>query len=201
MAIVLTPPKKPEGNIRILPLITLKEGVIFPDTEAILTFGRPASINGVNEAVQNNSEVCFVSQKSSKISEPKPETLYAVGTICQVVKTLPVNDELHAIVKGISRVKIHSIDLQGGKLLAAISLFPDVVETSQEVTALVNHISSEIKEAVNLGKNNIEVPTFMKIISTASPVEISHQIASVLNIKNSDKQHLLEETNLKARLI
>lgn len=200
MAIVLTPPKKPEGNIRILPLITLKEGVIFPDTEAILTFGRPASINGVNEAVQNNSEVCFVSQKSSKVSEPKPENLYSVGTICQVVKTLPVNDELHAIVKGVSRIKIHSIEIQGGKLLAAVSLLPDVVETSQEVKALVNHVSSEIKEAVNLGKNNIEVPTFMKIISTASPVEISHQIASVLNIKNSDKQSLLEEANLKTRL-
>src|SRR3989344_341451 len=200
MAIVLTPPKKPEGNIRILPLITLKEGVIFPDTEAILTFGRPASINGVNEATQNNSEVCFVSQKSSKISDPKPENLYSVGTICQVVKTLPVNDELHAIVKGISRVKIHSIEMQSGKLLAAVSLLPDVVESSQEVTALVNHVTGEIKEAVNLGKNNIEVPTFMKIISTASSVEISHQIASVLNIKNGDKQNLLEEINLKTRL-
>lgn len=200
MAIVLTPPKKPEGNIRILPLIHLKEGVIFPDTEAILTFGRPASINDVNGAVRNNSEVCFVSQKSTKTVEPKPENLFDVGTICQVIKTLPVNDELHAIVRGISRVKIHSIEIQGGKLLAAVSLLPDVVETSQEITALVNHVTTEIKEAINLGKNNIEVPTFMKIISTASPIEISHQIASVLNVKNSDKQHLLEEINLKVRL-
>ena len=200
MAIVLTPLKKPEGNIRILPLIHLKEGVIFPDTEAILTFGRPASINDVNGAVSNNSEVCFVSQKSTKTIEPKPENLFDVGTICQVIKTLPVNDELHAIVRGISRVKIHSIEIQGGKLLAAVSLLPDVVETSQEITALVNHITTEIKEAINLGKNNIEVPTFMKIISTASPIEIGHQIASVLNVKNSDKQRLLEETNLKVRL-
>src|SRR3989338_1152924 len=200
MAIVLTPLKKPEGNIRILPLIHLKEGVIFPDTEAILNFGRPASINDVNGAVSNNSEVCFVSQKSTKTIEPKPENLFDVGTICQVIKTLPVNDELHAIVRGISRVKIHSIEIQGGKLLAAVSLLPDVVETSQEITALVNHITTEIKEAINLGKNNIEVPTFMKIISTASPIEIGHQIASVLNVKNSDKQRLLEETNLKVRL-
>lgn len=200
MAIVLTPPKKPEGNIRILPLITLKDGVIFPDTEAILTFGRPSSINGVNEAVQNNQQVCFVSQKVGKNTEPKPENLFDVGTICEIVKTLPVNDELHAIVKGITRVKIHSIEMQSGKLLAAVSLLPDAVESSQEVTALVNHVSGQIKEAVNLGKNNIEVPTFMKIISTASPVEISHQISSVLNIKNIEKQHLLEEVNLKTRL-
>lgn len=200
MAIVLTPPKKPEGNIRILPLITLKEGVIFPDTEAILTFGRPSSISDVNEAVSHRSEVCFVSQRSSKTVDPKQENLYDVGTICQIIKTLPVNDELHAIVKGLSRVKVHSIEAQGGKFLAAVSLLPDIVESSQEITALVNHVSSEIKEAVNLGKNNIEVPTFMKIISTASPIEIGHQIASVLNIKNGDKQGLLEEVNLRARL-
>src|SRR3989338_6350011 len=99
MAIVLNQPKKPGGNIRILPLISLKEGVIFPDTEAILTFGRPASIKGVNDAVQTNQQVVFVSQKSAKTPNPKPEDLYQVGTICSVVKTLPVNDELHAIVK------------------------------------------------------------------------------------------------------
>ncbi|MFZ2202033.1 MAG: endopeptidase La [Microgenomates group bacterium] len=201
MAIVLTPPKKPEGNIRILPLITLKEGVIFPDTEAILTFGRPASINGVNEAVQSNTEVCFVSQKNSKTTDPKPENLYQVGTICQIIKTLPVNDELHAIVKGLKRVKIHQIEIQAGRLLAAVSALPDVVEENQELTALVNHVSSEIKKAINLGKNNIEVPIFMKLISTANPVEISHQIASVLNIKNGEKQNLLEEVDLNKRLI
>ncbi|MEK7525209.1 MAG: endopeptidase La, partial [Patescibacteria group bacterium] len=199
--IVLTPPKKPEGNIRILPLITLKEGVIFPDTEAILTFGRPASINGVTDAVSSNSEVCFVSQKSNKITDPKPENLYSVGTICQIIKTLPVNDELHAIVKGDKRVKIHQIEIQAGRLLAAVSTLPDVVEENQELTALINHVSNEIKKAINLGKNNIEVPTFMKLISAANPVEISHQIASVLNVKNGEKQALLEEVDLKKRLI
>ncbi len=200
MAIVLNPPKKSEENIRILPLITLKEGVIFPDTEAILTFGRPASINGVNEAANAGSEVCFVSQIDPKVSEPKPENLYQVGTICQIVKTLPVNDELHAIVKGVSRVKIHSIEVQAGRPLAAVSTLPDVTEESKEVQALINHVTTKVKEAVNLGKNNIEVPTFMKIISTAGSVEISHQIASVLNIRNSEKQALLEEVNLKKRL-
>src|SRR3989338_9686007 len=201
MAIVLTPSKKPEGNIRILPLITLKEGIIFPDTEVILTLGRPASINDITHAVSGNSEICFVYQKNSKINDPKPENLYQVGTICQIIKTLPVNDELHAIVKGGKRVKIHQIEIQAGRLLAAVSTLPDIVEENQDLTALINHVSNEIKKAINLGKNNIEVPTFMKLISTANPVEIGHQIASVLNVKNSEKQALLEEVDLKKRLI
>lgn len=201
MAIVLNQPKKPEGNIRILPLISLREGVIFPDTEAILTFGRPASIDDVNGAVRSNQQVVFVSQKNTKTTDPKPENLYQIGTVCSIVKTLPVNDELHAIVKGISRVRIHQVELQAGKLLAAVSTLPDVVKESKEITALLNHVTSEIKEAVNLGKNNIEVPTFTKIIGSAGPVEVSHQIASVLTIKNAQKQKLLEEVDLKKRLI
>ncbi|MBI1871838.1 LON peptidase substrate-binding domain-containing protein, partial [Candidatus Collierbacteria bacterium] len=200
MAIVLKPPQKSEGNIRILPLISLKEGVIFPETEAILTFGRPASISGVNEAVQNNSEVCFVSQKSPNIDEPKPEDVYKIGTICQIIKTLPVNEELHAVVRGLKRVEIHQIEVQNRRLLAAVSEIPDIVTDGQEMTALVNHVSAEIKKAVNLGKGNIEVAAFMKIVGAANPIEISHQIATVLNIKNEQKQNLLEEADLKKRL-
>lgn len=201
MAIVLDPPKKPEGNIRILPLITLKEGVIFPHTEAILTFGRATSIAGINEAVENNSEVCFLSQKNPKTTDPKSEDLYEIGTICQIIKTLPVNDELHAIVRGLTRVRIHNIDNQTGRLLAAVSELPDTITENQKLTALVNHVTSEIKKAVNLGKSNIEVPAFMKIISTANPSEISNQIASVLNIDNEQKQSLLEEFDLEKRLL
>ncbi len=201
MAIVLDPPSKKEGNIRIVPLIPLKEGVIYPETEAILTFGRPASIAGVNEAMTTNTQVLFVSQKDPKLGEPTLEHLYSVGTICQIVKTLPVNDELHAIVRGLTKVHIHQIESQGGKLLAAVSEIADATSDTQKVVALVNHVTNEIKKAVNLGKANIEVPAFMKLISNAAPSEVTHQICAVLNISNTQKQELLEETSLDKRLL
>lgn len=188
-------------NVRILPLINLKEGVIFPDTEAILTFGRPNSVNSILEAGQSNQEVCFVSQKNQKTNEPKPDNLFKVGTICRVIKTLPVNDELHAIVRGIARVRIHQVEIQGGKLLAAVSVLPDEYIEGDRLTALINHVSTELKSAVNLGKNNVEVPTFMKLISGVGAVELSHHISSVLSIKNSQKQELLEDVSLERRLM
>src|SRR3989339_1532312 len=88
------------SDLHYYPFIGLREGVIFPDTEAVLTFGRPASINGVLEAAKRNHDVCFVSQKDPKINASQLSDYYSIGTICHVVKTLPVNDELHAIVKG-----------------------------------------------------------------------------------------------------
>ena len=93
-----------------VPFIGLKEGVIFPETEAVLTFGKPASIAGINNAFQSNKEVCFVSQKDPKTIATSLDDYYLVGTICRIIKTLPVNEELHAIVKGLFRVKVEKIE-------------------------------------------------------------------------------------------
>lgn len=200
MAIILKSKKASANSIKITTLVPLREGVIFPQTEAVLTFGRPTSISGVTQATENNSKICFVSQKNPKVKNPGPNDIYSIGTICRVVKTLPVNNELHAIVKGLSRVKIHNVEKQDDKLVAAVSDLPDVVKDSEELKALTNHITNEIKKAINLGKQNVEVSMFMRIIGGADPVELSHQISSVLSIKNIERQKLLEETSLLKRL-
>jgi len=202
MAILLKSQKPLSNSISIVPLVTLREGVIFPQTEAVLTFGRPISISGINSAIQKNSKVCFVSQKTPKIKNPDPKKdIYTIGTLCRVVKALPVNNELHAIVRGLTRVKIHNVETQEGKLLAAVSELPDIIKkSSEEEKALINHITNGIKEAINLGKQNVEAPLFMRIISGADPVELSHQLSSILNLENKQKQELLSETNLLKRL-
>jgi ATP-dependent Lon protease len=202
MAILLKSRKPNANTINIVPLVTLREGVIFPQTEAVLTFGRPQSISGVTSAVENNSKICFVSQKYPKTKEPDPKNdIYSVGTLCRVIKTLPVNNELHAIVRGISRVKIHNVESQDGKLLAAISEIIDVTKVeTEEQKALVNHLTNGVKEAINLGKQNVEAPLFMRIINGANPIELSHQVSSILNLENKQRQDLLEEANLLKRL-
>jgi ATP-dependent Lon protease len=202
MAILLKSRKPNPNTINIVPLVTLREGVIFPQTEAVLTFGRPQSISGVTSAVENNSKICFVSQKNSKTKDPDPKKdLYSIGTLCRIIKTLPVNNELHAIVRGISRVKIHNIETQDGKLLGAISEIPDITTPkTEEEKALINHITNGVKEAINLGKQNVEAPLFMRIINSADPIELSHQVSSILNLTNIERQNLLEEARLSKRL-
>ncbi len=188
------------SSVLFFPFIGLKEGVIFPDTEAVLTFGRPASINGVKEAAKHDLPVCFVSQKESKITASGIEDYYTVGSICKIIKTLPVNDELHAIVKGISRVKIIAVESREGQLWAQVTDSPEVYQETSEITALVNHSISEIKRAIELGKSNLDAGVFMKIITNSDPLQLSHQLGAVLQIKNEDKQRLLEEDNLEKRL-
>lgn len=186
---------------KIVPLITLREGVIYPRTEVILAFGRIHSISSIKKALNNNRTVCFVSQKKKKPENPLASDLYATGTMCKIVKILPVNDELHALVRGLSRVKIHKVTKKPDGYFASVSEVPDHYIESKELIALTNHSINLMKKAVNLGKINVDPNAFMKIVGLSSPVEISYQIASVLNIKNKQKQSLIEEDNLEKRLM
>lgn len=199
MAIIVDP-KGTSASIKIVPLVTLREGVIFPHTDAILSFGRQSSIEGVNRAADNDGLICFVSQKDPRQDNPAPEDLYTVGTICKIERTVPVNNEIHAIVHGISRVQIHQIDTKDNTLTATVSEFPDKVAESDELKALINHLISQVKRAVNLGKSDIEVPAFLRIVNSSAPDVVTDQVASILKLKNEDKQTLLEQVDLIDRI-
>ena len=184
----------------LIPFIGLKEGVIFPETEAVLTFGKPISIAGINHAFSNNEEVCFVSQKDAKTTATSLSDYYLVGTVCRIVKTLPVNEELHAIVKGLFRVKIESIEEKDGLVWALVSEYPEDTSITAEISALSNRAIALIKRASELGKANIEPGVLTKIIGSSDPLLVSFQISSVLDVKNEEKQKLLENNSLEKRL-
>lgn len=191
---------EPIESASFFPFIGLKEGVIFPDTEAVLTFGRPASISGINEAARRGLDVCFASQKFARTNTSEIDDYYLVGTVCKIIKTLPVNDELHAIVKGTQRVKIQQLETREGQLWAQVTPFPEIYKETTKIVALANHAISAIKKAIDLGKSNLDPSVFLKIINTSDPLQVSYQIASVLGIKNEEKQALLEERSLEKRL-
>ena len=188
------------SKTRLVPFIGLREGVIFPNTEAVLTFGKPASITGITEAFTNDQEVCFVSQKDPKSTALGTEDYYSIGTICKIVKTLPVNDELHAIVRGLFKVSISGLEQRDGRAWVVVEVIDEDFSTSNEVIALANRAVAGIKRAHELGKGNIEPGVLAKIVNSTDPLLISYQISAVLELKNDDKQLLLEDSLLESRL-
>jgi len=184
----------------LIPFIGLKEGVIFPETEAVLTFGKPISIAGINNAYANNEEVCFVSQLDAKVTAKSLKDYYLVGTVCRIEKTLPVNEELHAIVKGLFRVKVEKIEEKDNMLWALVSEYPEDTVITSEISALSNRAIALIKRASELGKANIEPGVLAKILNSSDPLLVSFQISSVIDVKNDEKQKLLENNSLEKRL-
>ncbi len=184
---------------KIVPVVALRDGVVFPATEVVLTFGRPKSLAAIENAFSHDRLVALVMQKNPNTNDPGPDDLYKVGTLAQVERMLKTDGEINALVKGLNRIEITEYSQTEPLLLGKIAQFPDELEASDEITALTNHLTAELKRAVNLGKA-VDFLVFMNIMSGLPPQDLANQVAGTLEIKPADKQSLLETTNVKEKL-
>jgi ATP-dependent Lon protease len=199
MAILLNPKKPLSKPNQLFPVAPIRDGVVFPHVESVLTFGRSKSVAAVNEAFASTRRVVFVTQKNSQVSEPKKTDLYTIGILAEIERTLKTNDEINALVKGVSRVRLENIDDSGPFIRAEITEVPEIIDTSSEMEALGKHLLNEFKRAVNLGKA-VEFLNFMKLMSGVSAPELADQIAATLDISTKEKQLLLEISDVKIRV-
>ncbi|HZQ29629.1 MAG TPA: endopeptidase La [Patescibacteria group bacterium] len=184
---------------RLVPIIPIRDGIIFPGTDSVLTFGRPKSLEALEAAFANERIVCFVLQKNARLNEPTTDELYEVGTICHIERMIKTDGEINAQVKGLVRVKVVSYDQDHPYLLGKVEDILDEEEDTAEVKALCNHLTNEFRRAMNLGKF-VDFLVFMNIMSENTPSQLSNLIASVLDIKPEERQKLLEEPNVRKRL-
>lgn len=197
MAILLGPQSR--KNRRVVPLVPLREGVVFPHTEAVLTFGRPKSNAGVEAAFRADRLIVFVTQKNPRVAEPGIADIYPVGTLASIERILKTDGEINALVKGMTRVRIDQLTASEPFLLAQVEELPETTETSDEMTALIKLVSNNFKAAVNLGKS-VDFLMFMKLMGGTSASELADQVATNLDVATEKKQLLLEEINVKKRL-
>lgn len=198
MAILLTKTDQ-EAKKRLYPLVPIRYGVIFPHTESIIQFGRPQSVAGVQKSFEDDKKIVFVAQKNSKDTDPEIDDLYTIGTLCEIDRTLKTNGELNAFIRGIKRVRIESVKKGSSYLEATITEIPDIVEEGAEIKALVKHITTLFKKAVNLGKA-VDVMNFMRLVSGVEPAELADQVANTLESPTEKKQKILETSEVRARL-
>jgi len=195
MPILLGPTKE-----KIIPIVSLREEVIFPHVETILSFGRSASISAIEAAFKSDRLVCFLTQKNPKIAEPTKDDLYQIGTLGKIERLLRTENELHAWVRGISRVQLQSLEALSPFMVGRVVELPEIQESSDEVLALVNNLTKNFQEAVNLGKS-VDVMMVMRLLGENTPSEVADQISYILDLKTADKQNLLETLSVKERLL
>ncbi len=184
---------------RVIPIIPIRDGIIFPNTDSVLTFGRPKSLAALESSFQGERIVCFVLQKNARLNDPTTDDLYEIGTLARIERMIRTNGEINAQVRGLSRVKITSYEDHQSYLMGHVVELPDILEDTPEVKALCNHITAEFRKAMNLGKS-ADFLVFMNIMSDNSPSELADLVASVLDLKPQERQALLEMTNVKQRL-
>ncbi len=185
---------------KIVPIIPIRDGIIFPSTDSVLTFGRPKSLAALESAFQKERIVCFVLQKNARLNDPTPEDLNIIGTLSRIERMIKTDGEINAQVKGLARVEILSYERHDSYFMAKVRELPEIFEDTEEIKALCNHLTNEFRKAMNFGKS-ADFLLFMNIMSENTPSELSDLVASALGIKPQEKQELLEITDVKTRLV
>ncbi len=184
---------------RTVPVIPIRDGIIFPNTDSVLTFGRPKSLAALETSYNQERIVCFVLQKSSRVHDPEPGDLYEVGTLSRIERMIRADGEINAQVRGLNRVRILSYEKQDNFFVAHVEDIIEDIAVTPEITALCNHLTNEFRRAMNFGKS-ADFLVFMNIMSENSPSELSDLVASALDLKPVERQELLEMTDVKVRL-
>jgi ATP-dependent Lon protease len=183
-----------------LPVLPLRETVTFPETLTPLAVGQERSIKLVNDVLGANRMLAMVAARDPENEEPGPNDLYGVGVVGVVARMLKVPDgTLRVLVQGTQRVRVGPFVAEEPYLVARIAELPDVVEDGTELEALTRNVQrtfSEIIEQIPYLPEELQ----MAVANIDDPAALAHLIAGALRISTEEKQELLEELNVVARL-
>jgi ATP-dependent Lon protease len=185
-----------------LPVLPLRDIVIYPFMIVPLFVSREKSIRAVDEALAENRMILLASQKDLDKEEPTAEDLYSVGTAAVIMRMLKLPDgRIRILVQGLARAHIESVDATGEYLRSRVSVMQEVLppERSLEVEALVRNVRGSMEKAINLGKNIS--PEVMAIIANLDDAgRLADLSASNLELKVEDAQSVLDIADTTARL-
>jgi len=185
-----------------LPVLPLRDIVIYPFMIVPLFVSREKSIRAVDEALAENRMILLASQKDLDKEEPVADDLYAVGTAAVIMRMLKLPDgRIRILVQGLARAHVESVDTTGEYLRSKVSVMQEVLppERSLEVEALVRNVRASMEKAINLGKNIS--PEVMAIIANLDDAgRLADLSASNLELKVEDAQSVLDIADTTARL-
>jgi ATP-dependent Lon protease len=192
-----------EGEPQIpdtLPLLPLRDTVVFPDTMIPLNIGQERSIKLIDDVLGGNRLFVMVAGKDAEVEAPGPELLYGIGTVGLAHKMVKLPDgTMRVLVQGLKRVQIRSYVQEQPYLVAEFDQLPDIDVEGKQVDALRSNLLNVFSKIVDL------VPYLPEELEMAAanvedPGPLAFLIASAMRIKTEDKQKLLEESNIEARL-
>jgi ATP-dependent Lon protease len=182
-----------------LPVLALRQTVVFPMTLQPLAINRPLSIESVNRALAGDRLLFLTLQKNDK-DEPEPGDLHALGTVAAIRQMAKVpNGGIHVIVEGLMRATADGVTRSGTSLRATVSAAPDAVERTIEIDAYVRRLHELIDRALSLA-TGLSQELRGLVAGIDDPLRLAYLLASLLDVKADEKQQILEQPGLPAKL-
>ncbi len=200
----LKAPETQDEQVKIpetLPVLPLRDIVIFPFMIVPLFVSRERSIKAVDQALAENRMILLAAQKNPDNEEPQTGDLYDVGTVAIIMRMLKLPDgRIRILVQGIARAKINYLEEPSGFLQARVEELKETPPPQGlELEALTRNVRSALDKSVALGKN--VSPEVMAIVTTVEePARLADLAASNLELKVEDAQTVLELLDVIPRL-
>jgi len=187
------------GPVRV-PLLPLRDIIVFPHMVVPLFVGRQRSIKALEEATQKQSLIFLSSQKDAKTNDPAEDDIYKIGTLGSVVQMLKLPDgTVKVLIEGKKRARVARFVANPEFFLVDVEDAPEIVERNTEIEALVREVHTTFENYVKL-KKKIPPEMVMSVSSIDDPGRLADTIVAHLGIKLEDRQNLLETFAAAERL-
>ncbi len=183
-----------------LPLLPLRDLIIFPHMMMPLFVGREKSINALEEAMSKQTDIVLAAQKDAKTNNPDPADIYEVGTVGTIIQLLRLPDgTVKVLVEGKRRVRIERFVSTDSFFVVDVKNLSELVESPVETQALMRSVKATFEQYVKLNKR-IPPEILMRVSTIDQAGELADIIVAQLNLKLEDKQKILEISDPGKRL-
>ncbi len=183
-----------------VPMMPVRDMVIFPQMMQPFIVGREASVRALEEALAGEKKIFLATQHDASIDDPKPEEIFTVGTLANIVQSVKLPDgNIRVLVEGVERAKIVQLASEEGFYRATLKILPGRAEPSPQIDQAVRRVNGLFEQYVKLSQS-LNYDTMIAAARVEDPAKLSDTIAANLQIPVEEKQELLENFDVLDRL-
>ncbi|MGC1089736.1 MAG: LON peptidase substrate-binding domain-containing protein, partial [Candidatus Acidiferrum sp.] len=187
-------------DLKRVPMMPVRDMVIFPQQMTPFIVGREASVRALEEALAGDKKIFLSTQHDASVDDPKPEEIYAVGTLANIVQSVKLPDgNIKVLVEGVERARALSIASEEGFFRATVRLLGARVEDSPQVKQIVEKVTSLYEQFIKLSQS-LNYDTMIAAARGDDPARLSDTISANLQLPVDEKQDLLETVDPIERL-
>jgi len=183
---------KEKLETRKLPMMPIRDVVIFPFMMTPFVVGRESSVRALEEALNGDRKIFLATQHDASVDEPAAGDIYQVGTVANIVQSLKLPDgNIKVLVEGVERARATEVTDADGFFVATIKLSKPSTDTSASLETLMQRVTSLFEQYVKL-QQSLNYETMIAAVRMDDPAKLSDTIAANLQLSIEDKQQLLE---------
>jgi ATP-dependent Lon protease len=186
--------------IETLPMVPLRDVVVFPHMMIPFVIGRQSSIRALDHALARGKRIFLSAQHDATRDNPGPEEIYTLGTVCSIVQSLKLPDgNVKVLVEGLDRARALEFREEGGSLKVVAKLVPRSEEPAAGMEGLMSKVIGLFEQYVKLS-NNLHYDAMLAAVRVEDPGKLADTISSHLVVPVEEKQNLLEIFSAEERL-